>query len=225
MFRNLEWLSRDCVRNLRTFDYKFFTGLKDNLTWDNMVQNRWLKHLQLAKYFVFLPDSFSFSFASSISVSFALLYCDYHVTVSFLSTWKRVLIGCFFFGLKTLVEWNKERENPLWKWKTYQGFLGNNWFSESSSDISGLRFFLCSRGFLHHQNKGNVDPPFGTLRRHFSPGKVNKYFVSWLESARTGKGDTLISPQVGTFQSGLNCSGNYAVSRISQLEVPRNLST
>lgn len=133
-------------------------------------------------------------FPSSISVSFSLLYCDYHVIISFLSTRKRVLIGWFFlehgrefwlagffWSLKTLVEWNKERKNPLWKWKTYQGFLGKNWFSESSSDISGLRFFLCSRGFLHHQNKGNVDPPFGTLRRHFSPGKVDKYFVSLLK--------------------------------------------
>lgn len=158
---------------------------------------------------------------------FHLLFCIVTITSQFhsLAHGREFWLAVFFFGLKTLVEWNKERENPLWKWKTYQGFLGNNWFSESSSDISGLRFFLCSRGFLHHQNKGNVDSPFGTLRRHFSPGKVNKYFVSWLESARTGKGDTLISPQVGTFQSGLNCSGNYAVSRISQLEVPRNLST
>ena len=26
-----------------------------------------------------------------------------------------------------------------------------------------------------------MDPPFGTLRRHFSPGKVDKYFVSLLK--------------------------------------------
>lgn len=114
MFRNLEWLSRDCVRNLCTFDYKFFTGLKDNVTWENMVQNRWLKHLQLAKYSVFLPDSFSFPFAPSISVSFALLYCDYNVIISFLST--RVLIGwLFFLAWKTLVERNRDQKQRTGK--------------------------------------------------------------------------------------------------------------
>lgn len=42
----------------------------------------------------------------------------------------------------------------------------------------GFTSFFAAVVFLHHQNKGNVDSPFGTLRCHFSPGKVNKYFVS-----------------------------------------------
>ena len=42
----------------------------------------------------------------------------------------------------------------------------------------GFTSFFAAVVFLHYQNKGNVDSPFGTLRCHFSPGKVNKYFVS-----------------------------------------------
>ena len=114
MFRNLVWLSRDYVRNLWTFDYKFFIGLKEDFSWDNMVQKRWWKHLQLPKFSVFLPDSFSF-FLCAVDLSFAILYFDYHVIVSFLIIPKRVLIGCYFWAWKTLVEWKKDQKQRTGK--------------------------------------------------------------------------------------------------------------
>lgn len=75
-------------------------------------------------------------FLCPVDLSFALLYFDYHVIISFFIIPKRVLIGCYFWAWKTLVEWKKDQKQRT----------GKPPFESESSHLTASRVRVGSSG-------------------------------------------------------------------------------
>ena len=88
------------------------------------------------------------SLPSSISVSFALLYCDYHVIISFLSTRKRVLIGWFFFwAWRHWWSETKNRKTPFESERHTKAFWVRIGSAKALQTFPGYASFFAAVGF------------------------------------------------------------------------------